>query len=146
MTRIVTYAHRPKRPPRKQQAAPLAGSAVVTTKSSRRPRLAETAAEAASPEEGDEAAPSVARPAANDDRKPAPTKPAIVATANRKLTKLRRAERAADDGTETPPEVKAFLPMRPAPFSTTQARDRIIAGWKRGRRAHPTRRYPYRLP
>ena len=24
MTRIVTYAHRPKRPPRKQQAAPLA--------------------------------------------------------------------------------------------------------------------------
>jgi hypothetical protein len=30
MTRIVTYAHRPKRPPRKQPASPLPGPAVVT--------------------------------------------------------------------------------------------------------------------
>jgi hypothetical protein len=30
MTRIVTYAHRYKPPPRKKQAAPLAGPAVVT--------------------------------------------------------------------------------------------------------------------
>jgi hypothetical protein len=94
MTRIVSYAHRPKRPPRKQQAAPLAGSAVVTTKSSRRPVWGETAAElgtrAASPERGNEAALSVAQPAANDDRKPAHAatsgeKPVIV----RKQVKLR---------------------------------------------------------
>jgi hypothetical protein len=30
MTRIVTYAHRYKPPPRKKQAVPLAGPAVVT--------------------------------------------------------------------------------------------------------------------
>jgi hypothetical protein len=86
--RIVTYVHRPKRPPRKQQVMPLAGPAVVTTKSSRRPVLEEAAAElntrSASPKRADEAAQSVARLAANDDRKLA-----IVATASRKPSKLR---------------------------------------------------------
>jgi hypothetical protein len=38
--RIVTYAHRYKRPPRKQQAAPLAGPAVVTRRA-RLPRLSQ---------------------------------------------------------------------------------------------------------
>ena len=91
---------------------------IVATKSSRRPRLAETAAElerSASPEKANEAALSVARPAANDGRKPMPTKPAIVATASRKLTKLHHAERAADDD--------------PAPDATARAKafiDRMI--------------------
>jgi hypothetical protein len=74
---VVTYAHRYKPPPRKQQGAPLAGSAVVTTKSSRRPVWGETAAElntrSASPQDAGEAALSVARPAADDDTKLAPT-------------------------------------------------------------------------
>ena len=35
MTRIVTYAHRPKRPPRKAQAA-IIGPAIVTSASKRR--------------------------------------------------------------------------------------------------------------
>jgi hypothetical protein len=98
MTRIVTYAHRPKRPPRTQQAAPLAEPAVIATKRSRRPVWEETAAElgtrAASPERGNEAALSVVHPAANDDQKPAHAatsgeNPVIVTTASRKQTKLR---------------------------------------------------------
>lgn len=41
MTRIVTYAHRPKRPPRKQaKPAAITGPAVVTTTSRKRLKLA----------------------------------------------------------------------------------------------------------
>jgi hypothetical protein len=39
----------------------------------------------------------------------APNKPVVVSTTNRKLTRLRRAERTVDDGRETPPEIKVFL-------------------------------------
>jgi hypothetical protein len=73
MTRIVTTSYRYKRPPRKRKAVPLTGPAVIPTKSSRRPIWEETAAEletrSASPKKANEAALSVARPAANDDRK-----------------------------------------------------------------------------
>ena len=82
MTRIVTYAHRYKRPPRKRKAVALEAPAVVTAKSSRRLSLGGRAAaevRAALPpfrEEG-AAQPSTLRQAervatpANDDRKPA---------------------------------------------------------------------------
>ena len=63
MTRIVTTHYRYKRPPRKQQAAPLPGPAVVT-KRARKPKVAPAAV--------------TAPPAANDDGKPAPKKSAIV--------------------------------------------------------------------
>ena len=55
--RIVTYAHRPKRPPRKRQAAPLAGPAVVARRA-RKPKA--------------EPAAVTAPPPANNDRRPAP--------------------------------------------------------------------------
>jgi hypothetical protein len=44
-------------------------------------------------------------------RRPAPTKPVIVATASRKRVKQLRAERAADDGRdpETTARAKAFV-------------------------------------
>jgi hypothetical protein len=137
---IVTTTYRYKRPPRKQQAAPLAGPAVVATKSSRRPVWEETAAaeweRSASPGKGSEAALSVAHPAANDDRKlahakpaivtakskrhigkdpqlpmelPLSRKPAITTTASRKLTKLRQAERATEADPEAAARARAFI-------------------------------------
>jgi hypothetical protein len=91
MTRIVTYAHRPKRSLRKQQAAPLAGPAVVT----RRVRKPEAERDGQTTL-GRRAAPAVVTtpPPANDDRKPAHAatssqKPVIVTTASRKPSKLR---------------------------------------------------------
>jgi hypothetical protein len=81
MTRIVTTHYRYKPPPRKWKAAALEASAIVTTKSSRRPAWGETAAEvsvtarhydgAAQPSTPREAARVIAQPPANDDRKPA---------------------------------------------------------------------------
>jgi hypothetical protein len=69
MTRIVTYAHRYKRPPRKKQAVPLEMPAVVT----KRATLPSGRKRAAEP-------PVVtAPPPANADGKPAPS--AIVTTA-----------------------------------------------------------------
>jgi hypothetical protein len=105
--RIVTSTYRYKRPPRKRQAAPLAGAAVIATKSSRRPIREETAAEfhvPPRPRKANEAALSVARPAANDDRKLATVtaKPAIVTTTDRKQTKLAGAARRREDRPEDP--------------------------------------------
>jgi hypothetical protein len=80
--RIVTYAHRPKRPPRKQPAAPLPGPAVVT----RRASIPSGGKAKATP------AAVTAPPPANDDRKPADgQKPAIVTAASRKQPQQRGA-------------------------------------------------------
>jgi hypothetical protein len=115
MTRIVTTTYRYKRPPRKRKSAALEAPAVVTTKSSRRPVLRETAAEgsvtarrydgAAQPSTPREAA-RVAPPA-NDDRKPA-----IVTATSKKRLKLLRAEKRAsepDNDPEATARVKAFF-------------------------------------
>jgi hypothetical protein len=65
---IVTYAHRYKPPPRKKQAAPLPGRAVVTKRA--RPNTG-------APKTGPAAV--TAPPPANDDRKPTTgQKPVIV--------------------------------------------------------------------
>ena len=79
MTRIVTTHYRHKRPPRNRKVIAVEAPAVVTTKSSRRPVLGETAAEvlAVLPPFREEGAtqPSTPReatrvaPPANDDRK-----------------------------------------------------------------------------
>jgi hypothetical protein len=98
-TRIVTYAHRYKRPPRKKKAVPLQVPAIVRSGRKR----------------GD--VPKSA-PAANDDRKPA------IVTVSSKRDRLRRREAAAADdaGREKSPEeleeearAEAFLArmMRP---------------------------------
>jgi hypothetical protein len=99
MTRIVTCAHRPKRPPQKKQAAPLAGPAAVTRR-------------AWEPE----AVPAAVTgpPPANDDRKAATsahdaTKSAIVATTSRKQQKLRREARALEDHHPDDPEAPAAM-------------------------------------
>jgi hypothetical protein len=93
MTRIVTYAHRYKRPPRKRKAVALEARAVVITKKSRRPVWGETAAEVDAPASEGAAQPStpretarvIAPPPANDDRKPATEmKPAIVTTGRKR--------------------------------------------------------------
>jgi hypothetical protein len=87
MTRIVTTAYRYKPPPRKKQAVPLTGPAVVT-KRARKPEAEPIAV--------------TAPPPANDDRNPvAGKKPAIVTTASRKQAKLDRARRQ-DDRPEDP--------------------------------------------
>jgi hypothetical protein len=50
MSRIVSYAHRYKRPPRKKpKAAALAGPAIITTKKNRRSRRRRAAAEVVAP-------------------------------------------------------------------------------------------------
>ena len=51
-SRIVTSTYRYKRPPRKRKAVPLAGPAIVSTKSSRRPVWEKAAAEATPVPEG----------------------------------------------------------------------------------------------
>ena len=69
---IITTHYRYKRPPRKRKAVALDAPAIVTKKS-RCPCSGVAAAElvsSTSPQEGGEAALSLARPAANDDRKP----------------------------------------------------------------------------
>jgi hypothetical protein len=124
VTRIVTTTYRYKRPPRKRRPVALDVPAVVTTKSSRRPVLGETAAEVqrAPVQEGTaqsstprEAARVISPPhhsgsPANDDRKPA-----IITTTSRK--KLLRADKPAeqDDDPEATAQVKAFFArmMRP---------------------------------
>jgi hypothetical protein len=88
---VVTTVYRPKRPPRKKKAVPLAGPRVVTAK---------------------RAAAVTAPLPANDDGKPAPEKSAIVTTTSRKLLKLERADRRRADRPEDPEavaEVKAFI-------------------------------------
>jgi hypothetical protein len=97
---VVTYVHRRKRPPRKQQAAPLTGPAVVTKRA--RPSTGTPKTEPA--------AVTVPSPA-NDDGRPAPAKPAIVTAASRKQLQQQRAERRAlaTEGREVSPEVKAFF-------------------------------------
>jgi hypothetical protein len=104
MTRIVTTAHRPKRPPRKRKAVALAGPAIVRkVKAPRRPTAGQQKPE-----------PAVPPPPANDDRKPHPPgarKPAIVTSASRKRTRLLRFEQPAelDDDPEATARVKAFF-------------------------------------
>jgi hypothetical protein len=71
MTRIVTYADRYKRAPKKRKAVALDVPAVVR-KSNRRPSAERAAAEVGEvTSRGSEAAPSIARTAANDYRKSA---------------------------------------------------------------------------
>ena len=99
--RIVTYVHRPKRPPRKRNAVALNVPAIV------RKRAGGDAAVSPRPV-GDEPTP------ANDDRKPpspAARKVAIATAASRKRPKLRGAEeRAAEpDDPEADARVKAFF-------------------------------------
>ena len=94
--RIVTSTYRYKRPPRKQQAAPLTGPAVVTSRA-RKP----------------DAAPATvtAPPPANDGRKPR-SSAAIVTTVSRKQVKLERASRRREDRPEDPEEaarIRAWL-------------------------------------
>jgi hypothetical protein len=89
MTRIVTTAYRPKRPPKKRKAVAIAGPVVV-----RRVAKADQF-----PSPGKRSAPELllsSSPPANDDRKPAtlPTagkRGAIVTMTNRKRGKLARA-------------------------------------------------------
>jgi hypothetical protein len=71
-SRIVTYVHRPKRPPRKRQAVTLAGPAIVTQR----------------------ATPTAAPRPANDDWKPNAEKSAIVTTTSRKLMTRHRVDEA----------------------------------------------------
>ena len=78
---IVRTTYRYKPPPRQRKTAPLAGTAIITTKSSRRPVRGKTAAEvlycpqreegAVQPSTPREAARVIAAPPANDDRRPA---------------------------------------------------------------------------
>jgi len=104
-TRIVTYVHRPKWPPRKRKAVASAGPAVV--RKVKTPRLP-----TAGPPKPEPAAPP---PPANDDRKPSPRagarKPAIVTSTSRKRTRLLRFEQPAepDDDPEATARVKAFF-------------------------------------
>lgn len=99
MTPIVTNTYRYKRPPRKKQAAPLTGPAVVTQRA--RPNTGAPKPTAVT-----------APPPANDDREPAPLptggkKSAIVTTASRKQLKQRRAAGAPDDADD--PEAAAAM-------------------------------------
>jgi len=94
MTRIVNYAHRYKRPPKRKPAA-IAEPAIVRKRGK---------ADATPPRQAEEPRP------ANDDRKPPPPgarKSAIITTTNRKRTKLlRAAERTAG------PDAEADAAMR----------------------------------
>jgi hypothetical protein len=80
-TRIVTYAHRYKRPPRKKKAVPLQVPAIVRSGRKR----------------GD--VPKSA-PAANDDRKPA------IVTVPSKWDRMRRREAAATGRQKSPEEME----------------------------------------
>jgi hypothetical protein len=91
MARIVTTHYRYKPPPRKRKAVPQPRPAVATKRAT---------------------LPGTGKRAANDDRKlVAAKKPALVITASRKLTKLRRMELALadDDAPEATARVKAFF-------------------------------------
>jgi hypothetical protein len=59
MTRIVTYAHRYKRPPRKRKPVALEAPAVVTTTSRKRAKLLRADKRAAEPDNDPEAAAQV---------------------------------------------------------------------------------------
>jgi hypothetical protein len=87
-SRIVTYALRPKRPPRKRKAAALGVPAIVTVGHRQPPSPVEHEPVPAAP------------PQANDDvpSEPAPTaaKPAIVTTPRRKRAKPQRADEPDD--------------------------------------------------
>jgi hypothetical protein len=102
VSRIVTYVHRPKRPPRKRKSVALPVPAVVARKRNK-------ADAAPSPPAEDRPTP------ANDDRKPRPhgaRKPAIVTATKRKQAKLRRAEERATEEPDVPEadaRVKAFI-------------------------------------
>jgi len=134
-SRIVTYVHRPKRPPRKRKAVELQVPAIVTA-GNRQSR----------PPVGGEPVPA-ALPPANDDNltKPAPpaAKSAIVTTASRKRAKLHRAEQARDDDPEADVRVKrlrshdpAAMTARPAKGESSLSRSTVL----RGRR--PSVSYP----
>jgi hypothetical protein len=112
MTRIVTYSHRRKRPPRKQQAVPLTGPAVVATRT-RLPKATPTAVTAAPP--------------ANDDRKPvhaasSSEKPAIV-TAGKPS---KRTEPVSVSASPAPDERSAAAPS--AIVTTASRKHRIKDG------------------
>jgi hypothetical protein len=104
VTRIVTYVHRPKRPPKKRKAVAITGPAIV-----RKVKGAAALPSGGKPE------PAVPPPPANDDRKPprpGARKPAIVTSTSRKRAKLERAEKRAaepDDDPEADARVKAFF-------------------------------------
>jgi hypothetical protein len=108
MTCIVTYVHRPKRPPRKRKAVAITGPAIVRkVKASRIPTAGQQQPEPAAPP-----------PPANDDHKPpaplppvGPNKPAIITSTSRKRTRLLRFEQPAepDDDPEATARVKAFF-------------------------------------
>ncbi len=106
-SRIVTYVHRPKRPPRKRKAVALQVQAVVATRS---------VGNRQAPPPVDDQPEHAAPPPANDDSPTAPAPPAaksaIVTVAARKRAKSERAERnapEADDDPEADARVKAFL-------------------------------------
>jgi hypothetical protein len=97
-TRIITYAHRYKRPPRKKKAAPLPVPAIV--------RSGRKRVEASKP-----------APAANDDRKLA------IVTVPSKWDRMRRRE-AASAGPEKSPEeleVSCAIACTRRPASTVES-------------------------
>jgi hypothetical protein len=100
-SRIVTYVHRPKRPPRKRKAAP----AVAIVRATR--RTPENA-----PPVADEPKPTP--PLANDDAPaklaPPAAKSAVVTSTSRKRPKVRRADRPEPpDDPEADARIKAFF-------------------------------------
>ena len=103
-SRIVTYVHRPKRPPRKRKAVALKVPAVVAARS---------AGNRQTPPPVDDKPEPAAPPPANDDNPTAPAPPAaksaIVTRASRKRAKRHRMEQAHDDDPEADARVKAFL-------------------------------------
>jgi hypothetical protein len=95
--RIVHYAHRPKRPPRKRKSA-LAVPAIVTRATRRNPADAPPASDMPEP----------TPPPANDDAPATPAPPAarsaIVSATSRKRAKLLRADEPEADA-----RVRAFV-------------------------------------
>jgi hypothetical protein len=105
MARIVSYAHRYKRPPKKRKAVALEVPAIVTTKRSRRPVPGSAAAEAVShsPRRDDGATqPCTARSGMTT---PPPARESAIVTAKRS----KRIAAAPDADKETSPSVKAFF-------------------------------------
>jgi hypothetical protein len=107
MTRIVSYVHRYKRPPRKRKAVALEVPAVVTTRS--------VGGRQTPPPVDDEPEPADPSPA-NDDSPTEPPPPAaksaIVSTTSRKRLKLLHAEERSgqrDEDPEATARVRAFF-------------------------------------
>ena len=121
MTRIVSYVHRYKRPPRQRKAVALDVPAIVATKRSHRPTWkgdGSVLSSIAPPDQDGAAQPSTpgdaerdravtSLPPANDDRKSA-----IVSTTSRKRLKLLHAEKRPaerDEDPEAMARVRAFF-------------------------------------